>query len=418
MREIEKLFAEKLTENGDKAFNTTGNDLLDILFMTSFYEKNLDEVFVGKSDKEQLFARFIRDPRFGLGRRDLGRELMFQAGVSPKDKVKSGRFDDLLYKPYGRDINFIVSEARNGNELAKKWLPRLSSKNKVLAKKICKAYNISEKQYRKLIKVDTVESKLSAHKEKEINFNHIPSLAMIKYFKTFQRKDPVRFNEYLENVKKGTAKLNIATTNVYDIYKNSLAIDADLFFDKIEKIKINCLPIIDVSGSMYNNTDSLGKAISIGHYLSKCSTYLPNKFVTFSGKPSLVELRGASYNEQMGNITRADWGYNTNLEKVFNLLSRLKDFPKYLIVLSDMEFDAGSSTSKDSLEDYMKREGIETKIIWWNFNANATVPELQDNGNIYISGYSPHLLKFLETGFDGEAFLNKLLYEYEKKITD
>lgn len=38
-------------------------------------------------------------------------------------------------------------------------------------------------------------------------------------------------------------------------------------------------------------------------------------------------------------------------------------------------------------------------------------------GNIYLSGYSPMLLKYLEVGFDGEAFLNKLLKEYKKTLT-
>ena len=83
MTELEKLFAQKRTENGDFAYSTTGNNLLDILFMTAYYEKNLDKVKIGNSDKEQLFSMLIRDGRFGLGRRDLGRELMKQSKVSP-----------------------------------------------------------------------------------------------------------------------------------------------------------------------------------------------------------------------------------------------------------------------------------------------------------------------------------------------
>jgi hypothetical protein len=33
-----------------------------------------------------------------------------------------------------------------------------------------------------------------------------------------------------------------------------------------------------------------------------------------------------------------------------------------------------------------------------------------------MSGYNPMLLKFLEAGFDGQKFLDKLLDEYKKKI--
>ena len=38
-------------------------------------------------------------------------------------------------------------------------------------------------------------------------------------------------------------------------------------------------------------------------------------------------------------------------------------------------------------------------------------------GNIYISGYSPQMLKFLEAGFDANQYVDKLLNEYSKKIT-
>lgn len=43
MNELEKIIYkvnnEKLTENGDKAYKTTGNNLTDLFFMTPFFEK-------------------------------------------------------------------------------------------------------------------------------------------------------------------------------------------------------------------------------------------------------------------------------------------------------------------------------------------------------------------------------------------
>ena len=97
MNALEELFAQKKTENGDDAYNTTGNHLIDLLFMSEYYGKHLNEVKIGTSDKEKLFAMFMRDGRFGLGRRDLGRQLMSQAEVSPEFIVKAGRFDDLIF---------------------------------------------------------------------------------------------------------------------------------------------------------------------------------------------------------------------------------------------------------------------------------------------------------------------------------
>lgn len=435
MNELEKLFATKRTENGDVAYNTTGSKLLDLLFMTAYFEKHLDEVKIGNSEKEKLFAMFIRDGRFGLGRRDLGRELMKQAEVDAENIVKAGRFDDLLFNPTDDNIEFLKKEIKKGNELAKKWCPRLTCKGKRIAKMLCKMWGLSEKQYRKLIKVDTTENKLSHHRIDDIKFEQVPSLAMIKYYKRFLQED--RFNKYLESVKKGEKKLNISTTTVYDIYKNRESIDADLFFEKLEKIKINCIPVLDTSGSMQDSNDSIGKATCIAHYLAKCSTFCNGQVVSFSSEPQLltitdkpVKIRngywGSTYSNQFGNANKycrelsslytGDCS-NTDFGKVMDLFANLQEVPEYLVVLSDMEFDYGSKMSKDKTMQLFKEKGYKTKIVWWNFNdRNKTVPETDDYGNIYLSGYSPYLLKFLECGFDGNKFLDKLLEEYSKKV--
>lgn len=441
MNALEQLFAEKRTENGDKSYNTTGNNLLDILFMTAYFEKHLDEVYIGKTDKEKLFSMFIRDPRFGIGRRDLGRELMKLSDVQGADVIKAGRYDDLWYNPTNVNLNFLniaLSERSTDRELAKKWLPRLNSKNRNVAKILCQLWGLTEKQYRKMIKCDTTESKLSQHRTEEIQFEHVPSLAMIKYYDRFKRGEDTkyRFEKYLESVKKGETKLNISTTNVYDIYKNRDKIDADLFFDKLEKIEISCIPILDTSGSMWDGNDSIGKATSIAHYLAKCSTYCNNQVLSFSSEPRLITIeeqkspkyaRGYwggymdfgnknKYSRELNSMYTGDCS-NTDFGKVMNILKELKEFPEYLVVLSDMEFDYGSKQSKDELKRIWKENNCHTKIVWWNFNdRNKTCPEVDSEGNVFISGYNPMLLQYLEAGFDGNKFLDKLLEEYKKKI--
>ena len=76
---LEQIFAQKLTENGDKSYNTTTNPLMDLLFMSEYFQHHLDEAHIGNSEREKLFAMFMRDPRFGLGRRDLGRRQIGRA---------------------------------------------------------------------------------------------------------------------------------------------------------------------------------------------------------------------------------------------------------------------------------------------------------------------------------------------------
>lgn len=421
MNALEKVFNQKLTENGDKAYKSTGDNLLDILFMSSYYEKHLNEVKLGDSDVEKLFARFMRDPRLGLGRRDLGRVLMKLSDVSPEEVVKSGRFDDLVFITQRSHLMYLYEEVKAGNELAKKWCPRLNSKNREYAKYLCKIWGVSQKEYRKLIKVDTTERKLTEDRADEINFEHVPSLAMLKYFNRFANGADTykRFNKYLEDVENGKAKLNISTTTVYDIYRNRDKIDADLFFDKLEKISLNCIPIVDVSGSMFNDFDAIGKALSIGHYLARCSTFCRDMFVTFSENPELVKLDvKKSYVDQLKQIKQSHWGFNTDFGAVMELLkNKLDEAPEYLVVLSDMEFDEGSYDYKEELMREWEDKGINTKIVWWNFNArNTTAPETDEYGNIFFSGYNPMLLKFFKVEFDGKRFLKELLDEYEKAI--
>ena len=122
MKELIKLMNEKYTENGDKAYKTTGNNLSDLFFMTPYFEKNLDEATIGDSEKEKLFSMYIRDPRFGLGRRDLGRRLMYQSKVPFYNIVKAGRYDDLWNIPTEENINYFRAKLIEGDELLQKQL--------------------------------------------------------------------------------------------------------------------------------------------------------------------------------------------------------------------------------------------------------------------------------------------------------
>lgn len=424
MHELEEIFAEKLTENGDLAYNTTGSKLTDILFMSQYYRNHLEEIpFIRKEPRVKTFAMFMRDPRFGLGERDLGRQLLSIVQATPEEVVACGRFDDLLYMDtigVRRDnIGYLLNEVGKGNQLAKKWMPRLNSKNRNIALMLCDLMGISQQEYRKFIKVDTTESKLCANQVEQIEYEKVPSLAMLKYFQAFYRKDTARFEEYLNNVKKGTAKMNTAVNTCYDVYKQFEKgnKECDLLFSKLPQVNLgSILPIVDHSGSMFDPSDSVGKAMSIGHYVAKNSTYLNNHIITFSSRPKMLEL-GKSYEEDMDILNSYYDCSNTDFGAVMELLGRLeKDFPDWLLVLSDMEFDYGSNQSKDETMKLFKEHNANTHIIWWNFNPrNATSPEIDKYGNIYLSGYNPQLLSLLEVGFDQERFLNKLLDEYEEK---
>ena len=458
MNELQKILNEKLTENGDKSYKSTGDNLTDIFFMTPYFEKHLDEATIGTSEKEKIFSMFVRDPRFGLGRRDLGRRLMAQSKVPFYDIVVAGRYDDLWHIPTDENLNYLRTKLIQGDELAKKWMPRLTGKDKKIAKALCKIWEISEKEYRELIKTDsTVEYKLSYAEQIEgtplnelfkednyihplvddINFEQVPSLAMTKYLHTFSTREDLkpRFEEYIKAVKEEKTKINTKTTNVYDGYKTAnkgnwttqevekeaIEVVANKIVDNATLgVKMNAICIVDTSGSMgwggFNKDSLLGKAYSIAYGIATKSTYAPNQVISFSSRPQLMTIHGETLQEKYQSMYTGDCS-NTDFGKVMELLKGLKKYPEYLIVLSDMEFDEGSNQSKEETMRIFKKNGAETKIIWWNLNdRNKTVPEFDEYGNIFISGYNMQILKLLENKFDMTTYIDKILKDYMKKI--
>ena len=456
MNDLEKIIYknenEKLTENGDKAYKTTGNNLVDIFFMTPYFEKNLDQVNIGTTEKEKLFAMFVRDARFGLGRRDLGRKLMSLSGVSAENIIKAGRYDDLVHIPTDENLNYLKEQLYAGNELTKKWMPRLTGKDKIIAKTLCKMWNISEKEYRALIKTNsTVEYKLSYAEQEEgtplndlfkegnyrhplvdeIDFEKVPSLAMTKYMHAFSTREDLkeRYGAYIQKVKENKAKLHTATTDVYDGYKVATrgasseakeVVANRIVQDKTVGVEMDAICIVDTSGSMgwsgYDGESLLGRAYSIAYGIATKSTFAPNQIISFSSRPQLMTIKGNTLKEKYESMYTGDCS-NTDFGKVMELLSRLKKYPEYLIVLSDMEFDVGSNQSKEQTMNIFKQHGAETKIIWWNLNdRNKTVPEFDEYGNIYLSGYNLQILKLLENKFDMTSYLDKILEKYKKDI--
>ena len=129
-----------------------------------------------------------------------------------------------------------------------------------------------------------------------------------------------------------------------------------------------------------------------------------------------MTIKGETLKEQYKSIYTGDCS-NTDFKKVMEILRKLKEYPEYLVVLSDMEFDYGSNQSKKETMKIFKEHGAKTKIIWWNFNdRNNTAPEFDEYGNIYLSGYNLQILKLLENNFDMSSYIDKILDDYKKKV--
>lgn len=454
MNEIEKILNAKKTENGDVAYKSTGNNLADILFMQQFFEKHLDEVKIGNSEREKLFAMYMRDPRFGQGRRDLGRELLKQANATPEEIVRCGRYDDLWHIPTNANLDHLKRKAVEDN-LCKKWLPRLHGKDKLIAKALREMWGLNEKEYRKLIKTDdTTEYKLSYAEIEEnkntplnelfnknevshplvdtIDFEKVPSLAMQKYLHTFSTREDIkpRFDEYMEAVKENKAKVNTKTANVVDAYKTTMNSteetqkNAEILSNKVneqetESLDIDAIAILDTSGSMewgYGGIRVLDKAYAIAYNIATHSNYAKDQVVSFSSHPKLITIEGNTLKEKYRSMYTGDCS-NTDFGRVMELLRDLNKYPKYLIVISDMEFDDGSNQSKEETMRIFKEYGADTKIIWWNLNdRNKTTPEVDEYGNFYIGGYNLQVLNLIKSGMNMDKFIDEILDKYKKDI--
>lgn len=438
------------TENGDVAYISTGNKLIDILFQSNWLRTHPEQAIIGASDKERLFSMFMRDPRYGIGEKNLGRHLLQISGVSMEDVYKCGRADDIwrMFYKTSREreaFDFLYNHIKANDQLTKKWMPRFATHNMrlnqetqshercaftsqqllktMVARRFADTYGMNKQQYKKFIKADTTERTLTEKRFDDINFEHLPALCHMKYTKMFMTRPELseRYKKYIEDVKVGVKKINTSVTTVYDVYKNAVnnkEFDGDMWYDQLEKISISCVPVIDVSGSMWTN-DAIGKAISLGYYLSDCSTYCKNQFVTFSRAPKLVTMEGDNFLDKLENMKRADWGMNTDLGAVADLLLKLEgNMPDWIIIMSDMQFDRGSTCKITNLIDSWRARGIQTKIVWWNLSTiKATTPQMVAGGSIFMSGLSPMLLKYLSVGFNAEIFLDTLLEEYKKNIS-
>jgi hypothetical protein len=166
-------------------------------------------------------------------------------------------------------------------------------------------------------------------------------------------------------------------------------------------------------------------SISLGLYISERNAgAFKDAIVTFSAEPQLQFLSG-NLRDRFTQLKRADWGYNTNLVKVFDLVLDQatkhsvpeSEMPTKILILSDMEFDLATETvsgwEKTHITtkwDATAQEMIEQKyagagykvpaIVYWNIQSRGNnIPVSFDKiGTALISGFSPSILKSLIKG--------------------
>ena len=436
------------TDNGMKALKSTTSSCVDLFFKIGASRgKNVIPDFTGafveNRDYAMRITQWARDIRQGAGERKIFRDVLVNlikhdqdAAVALARKIPVlGRWDDVLVL-IGTEIEYVaydmVREALAKNDgLCAKWMPRKGEQ----AAKLRAALGWTPKFYRKrlveLTKV--VEQNMCANQWDEINFNHVPSVASSRYKKAFSRHTE-KYKEWAAKLVstdpkvKAVVKVNAGAVYPYDVLKGVIG-HYRMSYDKANLNHITAqwealpnyvgdasiLPIVDVSGSMtcpaggYNSksqTRCLDVSVSLGLYLAdKNKGAFKDTFLTFSGKPQLLNLQGTIL-QKIEQMIASPWEMNTNLnaaiQEILNVAKFGKvapeDMPKVLLILSDMQFDQ-CARHDDSAMQMIERKYAEAgyempKIVFWNLNAADNVPvKFNKAGVALVSGFSPTIVK-------------------------
>lgn len=445
-----------VTENGMVTNSTTLSATLDLFFTIGAVRKQIGTLegsrrvigkFEAARNEDALITRKIlfwsRDVRGGAGEREVFRTLIRYAAKNyPQDVLDNlhliseyGRWDDLfcLFNTSIESdvINLIIESLKDESKrsLLAKWLPRLGGKvgdrKKHIANKVRNAMSLTPKEYRKMLVelTNVVETPMCAGEFDKINYEHVPSLAMSRYSRSFQNRDGVRFGEYKDSLAKGDAKVNAAAVYPYDVTKNLVYGDSALAVEQwkalpnyMEGSNERVLPVCDVSGSMDTtvggNTTAMEVCISLGLYISERNEgAFKDAFVTFSSRPELQYLTG-DLKSRYRQLQNSEWGMSTDLEATFDLILNqakkhnvdAEEMPTCVLIMSDMEFNQATrieDTAIDMIRRKYEDSGYEMpKVVFWNIaSRNNNFPVTSgENGTALVSGFSPSILKTVLTG--------------------
>jgi len=389
------------TENGALSYATTSNGRVDLFFklVRGITSTNMDSLLAASWAESPVDTCKIifhcRDCRGGKGERKI-LEQFFDWLVRTGKSVTAtelcphiaeyGRWDDLVklcrYQALRPTCFAIIAAqlqadlaagADTGVSLLAKWLPTEGKKlDKELGfvTKFCKHLGINKAEYRKRYlrplrqRLDLVETALANGDIGAIDYAAVPSCAMMKYRKTFAKKDATRFTNWLALVKRGESKVNAGQLYPHEIVEKYMGqlryphSEPNPLFEeqwKVLKAEIaeqrvlaDCIWLADMSGSMSGTPMNVAMALSL-----LCSDTTEGPFqgcvMSFSDHPVFHKIEGDTLLSQMQCMSKkmspsGAWGMSTNLQAVFDLIlhkareHQLKPegLPKTVYILSDM----------------------------------------------------------------------------------
>ena len=469
LEEVKEIQNYTFTENGAVALKSTGNAMLDAFGTLGAMKdssvpdilRTFDLAFAEDPAMAMKLLFYIRDVRGGQGMRRVFRVIISHLALTHPELVIAnldnilffGRGDDylcLLDTPVKSEvINYIQTVINDDLQLIEyghpcsllgKWLPSenaSSAETKRYARELISGMGMTPRKYRTTLSllrknIGIVESYMSKNEWDKIAFSKVPSRASMIYSDAFQKHCFDEYINYLKEVAAGNAKINAGALFPVDIihkafnimYNNNALKDRYLLEgmwnalpDYFEGLDETGICVVDTSGSMYGTPMEV--AISLGIYCAdKCKGPFKNHFFTFSRKPKLQKIVGNTIVDKVRNMEYSDWGMDTNIEAVFDLIldtavkNNLKqeEIPSKLYIISDMQFnscvkvdrDAVSGTFMDAMERKFAEKGYTLPaIVYWNVRASQCgmfQQKFGDHNCCMVSGYSPSLFKAVIQG--------------------
>lgn len=346
----------------------------------------------------------------------------------------------------------------NHKDLIIKYLPRIRSNNKCktpwaiqtnnLAKDFAKYVGWSYKDYREFKatgRAHKFQTIICKGLYNNIDWNTIPGKALLnlvtgdflkrhglesKYINWLKKQPVAKFNGYVYELGMKADRFDMPLAT-----KITLDKQFDGLIETAKKddggIKGNVLCALDTSSSMNcsingtSNLTSYDVCVSLGIYFSELNTGdFHNVVAMFDNTSELLTLKG-TFTDKWNQIkhTRTAWG-STNFQSLIDLIVEtrknnpnmaLEDFPKTLIVVSDMQFNptgyyGGYAKSQESTNYELAMEKLrsvfpeefvkEFKIIWWycagRDGSSHDVPATMDMGGQYLfSGFDGSIISIL-----------------------
>lgn len=480
---------------GDFAYANTGNALVEFFSKAGSLrgakkayhgqEVKVLDIFrpAWKEDnyKAMQLSMYLRDCRGGSGARQPFREITKWLGENNPEWISAnihliplvGRWDDLssLFGTKSEDVavKFWAKAIEDKNGLACKWAPR-EKNDKVIYHKLRKALKLSPKEFRKFLSENTkvVETQMCSNNWYDINYNHVPSVAMARSANAFTRHDGIRFQNWKESLVKPDSgnKVNASVLFPHDcmrtmraelgnaihngfynwstrrkvgaeIYENSELANAqfDALPNYMEGTNLRIMPICDFSGSMEDKVSGsisrLDVSMSLGLYCSdrvgKNNPFY-RKFIPFSNDSRLVDWRGETFSVAAQKHNDG-WCGSTNIASALRqILESAKMFnatndqiPNCLLIISDMQWDPVGTTESETAVEYCMKEwnaaGYTTpKIVYWNLAGYETSPSRSKNNNVaMVSGFSPSVMTAILGGedFTPMAVMERAIEKYK-----